>query len=56
MKIVHFDKDNWAKDHPSGSISFQHLLTLGLSAPSSSLELFLIGLPPVVLPETERSL
>ena len=26
MKIVHFDKDNWAKDHPSGSISFQHLL------------------------------
>jgi hypothetical protein len=26
MKIVHFDKDSWAKDHPSGSISFQHLL------------------------------
>jgi hypothetical protein len=26
MKVVHFHKNNWAKDHPSGSISFQHLL------------------------------
>ena len=26
MKIVHFDKDNWIKDHPSGTLFFQHLL------------------------------
>jgi hypothetical protein len=26
MKIVHFDDDNWTKDHPSGTLHFQHLL------------------------------
>ena len=26
MKIVHFDEDNWVKDHPSGTLLFQHLL------------------------------
>jgi hypothetical protein len=26
MKIVHFDDNNWAKDHPSGTLHFQHLL------------------------------
>jgi hypothetical protein len=26
MKIVHFDDDNWTKDHPSGTLYFQHLL------------------------------
>jgi hypothetical protein len=26
MKIVHFDNDNWSKDHPSGTLYFQHLL------------------------------
>jgi hypothetical protein len=26
MKIVHFDENNWFKDHPSGTLDFQHLL------------------------------
>ncbi|HWN34464.1 MAG TPA: hypothetical protein VNP03_17060 [Pseudonocardia sp.] len=26
MKIVHFDEHSWAKDHPSGTLRFQHLL------------------------------
>lgn len=26
MKIVHFDEENWSKDHPSGTLHFQHLL------------------------------
>jgi hypothetical protein len=26
MKVVHFDEENWANDHPSGTLLFQHLL------------------------------
>jgi hypothetical protein len=26
MKIVHFDDNNWSKDHPGGTMYFQHLL------------------------------
>jgi hypothetical protein len=26
VKIVHFDDDNWSKDHPGGTMYFQHLL------------------------------
>jgi hypothetical protein len=26
MKIVHFDDNSWAKDHPGGTMYFQHLL------------------------------
>ena len=26
MRIVHFDEHNWVKDHPSGTLHFQHLL------------------------------
>ena len=26
MKIVPFDDTNWTKDHPTGTVAFQHML------------------------------